>query len=75
MPRAAAARQRHPACAPLCCDRLGDYGIPYGYSPVLLAHPDAIRWEERVVREEAAQESTGVYAAAGDQPTHRFPLL
>jgi ABC-type nitrate/sulfonate/bicarbonate transport system substrate-binding protein len=23
--------------------RLGDFGIPYGYSPVLLAHPDALR--------------------------------
>jgi hypothetical protein len=23
--------------------RLGDHGIPYGYSPVLLAHPDVLR--------------------------------
>ena len=28
----------------LCC-RLEDYGIKYGYSPVLLAHPDALRQE------------------------------
>lgn len=26
----------------LRCFRLEDHGIPYGYSPVLLAHPDAV---------------------------------
>lgn len=34
--------------------RLGDYGIPYGYSPVLLAHPDAIRWGAQLAEQRAS---------------------
>ena len=28
--------------------KLGDFGVPYGYSPVLLAHPDTLRHAARL---------------------------
>ncbi|PSC72392.1 putative WD repeat-containing [Micractinium conductrix] len=45
--------------------KLGDYGIPYGYSPVLLAHPDAISSQGDTLRAVLAAAAEGYkYAAA-----------
>ncbi|KAL4444363.1 hypothetical protein ABPG75_012100 [Micractinium tetrahymenae] len=45
--------------------KLGDYGIPYGYSPVLLAHPDAISGQADALKAVLAAAAEGYrYAAA-----------
>lgn len=44
---------------------LGDYGIPYGYSPVLVAHPDAVQGQAELLTKVLAATAEGyIYAAA-----------
>ena len=44
---------------------LGDYGIPYGYSPVLVAHPEAVQNQSELLNKVLAATADGfTYAAA-----------
>ncbi|KAK9809928.1 hypothetical protein WJX72_001872 [[Myrmecia] bisecta] len=47
--------------------RLGDYGVPYGYSPLLVAHPDTLREQPDVVRAFLAATAEG-FRTAASQP-------
>ncbi len=54
--------------------RLDDYGIPYGYTPVLLAHPLAVRKHADSLRAFLAATAEG-YRFAVEHPTEAVELL
>lgn len=54
--------------------RLDDYGIPYGYTPVLLAHPAAVREHAAALRAFLAATAEG-YRFAVDHPDAAVDLL
>lgn len=54
--------------------RMDDYGIPYGYTPILLAHPDSIAQHPNALRAFMAATAAG-YQHAAREPEHAAELL
>ncbi len=59
---------------PLNAFRMDDYGIPYGYTPILLAHPDSIAQHPDALRAFMAATAAG-YQHAAREPAHAAELL